>query len=186
MQKINKNSYHQILEENCKVSINTISTAMSNLGMSSLEEFAINIQSTTDTSLVSLDSSIGQFVRYSGNHGGIVNSYSDLTYSENVYGVRNVNGLPVDWILARERLINNAKILNNGWTVDWNNYQNSDQEGRSYLYASNYNSETNRFLISETYAVFKHHESGFIFKNRDLAQQFIINNEEDLQIYFSL
>lgn len=97
----------------------------------------------------------------------------------------NIHGLTKQWILARERLINNARVLNNGWTVNWRT-QNLDQNERAYIYASNYNSETNTFLIDEAYAVFKHNENGLIFKTRELARQFIEQNQEDLQIYFSL
>lgn len=99
--------------------------------------------------------------------------------------ISNIYGLPITWLLARERLINNAKVLNNGWKVDWKEDYDS-QAGRSYIYANHYDRETNTFIISETYAVWKQSEDGLIFKNRRLAQKFIEENQEDLQIYFSL
>ena len=99
--------------------------------------------------------------------------------------ISNIFGFPIAWLLARERLIHNAKVFNNGWKVDWKeDYDN--QAGRSYIYANHYNVETNTFTISETYAVWKQSEDGLIFKNRRLAQKFIEENQEDLQIYFSL
>ena len=95
-----------------------------------------------------------------------------------------INDLPLKWILARERLINNAKRLNNGWKVDWNSPYTL-QEGRACLYSSGCH-QFNKFVISETYAVWKQSEDGLIFKTRSLAMQFINENQEDLQIYFSL
>lgn len=100
--------------------------------------------------------------------------------------IASINGLPMEWILARERLVKNADILNNGWKIDWASGYDY-QSDRAYLYASSYSSETNKFLISCTYAVWKQSaDDALYFKNIELAQKFINENEEDLQIYFSL
>lgn len=100
--------------------------------------------------------------------------------------IASINGLPMEWILARERLVKNADILNNGWKVNWALGYDA-QQGRAYLYASIYSSETNKFLISCTYAVWKQSANDALyFKSIELAERFINENEEDLQIYFSL
>lgn len=100
--------------------------------------------------------------------------------------IASINGLPMEWILARERLVKNADILNNGWKVNWASGYDA-QSDRAYIYASSYSSETDKFLISCTYAVWKQSaDDALYFKNIKLAQKFINENEEDLQIYFSL
>lgn len=166
MTELNKNSYLKILEENTDINkLNVVNgrnyATKTNMGIkinNQLQEISNSIRS--------------------------INSPANIAYDES-NNIRTINNLPLNWILARERLINNARALNNGWTVNWQRV-NGDQDGRSYLYASNYNSETNRFLIDETHAIWKQSEDELIFKTRELARQFIEQNEEDLQIYFSL
>ena len=166
MTELNKNSYLKILEENTDINkLNVVNgrnyATKTNMGIkinNQLQEISNSIRS--------------------------INSPANIAYDES-NNIRTINNLPLKWILARERLINNARALNNGWTVNWQRV-NGDQDGRSYLYASNYNSETNRFLIDETHAIWKQSEDELIFKTRELARQFIEQNEEDLQIYFSL
>ena len=166
MTELNKNSYLKILEENTDINkLNVVNgrnyATKTNMGIkinNQLQEISNSIRS--------------------------INSPANIAYDKS-NNVGTINNLPLKWILARERLINNARALNNGWTVNWQRV-NGDQDGRSYLYASNYNSETNRFLIDETHAIWKQSEDELIFKTRELARQFIEQNEEDLQIYFSL
>lgn len=170
MNNLNNNSYIKILSENTQ---NKKETSINFIDATNSKDYLITSDLTTTI--------CNEFPYINGFSSNIVNNIQNVIYSENS-NIETINNLPLKWILARERLINNAKRLNNGWKVNWNYYQ----EGRSYLHASNYDSETNEFIISETYAVFKHHENGLIFKTRALAQQFIDENQEDLQIYFSL
>ncbi len=148
------------------------------------------------------EDSVKQFKQETQQHISYINAYAGvcvpLSYTDDMFVAplsfnqsfksnyaAQINGLSTEWILARQRLVTNANILNNGWKVDWNT-GDGNQSSRAYLFSSNYNSETNRFLIDQTYAVWKQCENGLIFKNRELARQFIEQNEEDLQIYFSL
>lgn len=176
MTELNKNSYIKILEEN--TDINKANIFNDSFTVDSLHNWGDYL--TTTNTRIKINNQL-QEISHSIRS---INSPANIVYDES-NNIGTINNLPLKWILARERLINNARALNNGWTVNWQRLD-GDQDGRSYLYASNYNSETNRFLIDQTYAVWKQCENGLIFKNRELARQFIEQNEEDLQIYFSL
>lgn len=177
MTEVNKNSYLKILEENTEINKLNIDGSVT---IDSLHSFADYLTTTKTDMGIKIDNQIQEINNSIRRGSGPANIAYDKSNN-----IGTINDLPLKWILARERLINNARVLNNGWTVDWIT-QNLDQSDRSYLYASNYDSETNTFLISETYAVWKQSENGLIFKTRELARQFIDQNQEDLQIYFSL
>ena len=173
MENLDNNSYIKILSENTE---NKKETYINFLDATNLKNFAI----TSDLTMT-IGSGLPNINGFSSN---VINNIQNVIYNENS-NTETINDLPLKWILARERLINNAKRLNNGWKVDWNSPYTL-QEGRAYLYAYYYSNESNAFVISETYAVWKQSEDGLIFKTRSLAMQFINENQEDLQIYFSL
>lgn len=172
MENLDNNSYIKILSENTE---NKKETYINFLDATNLKNFAI----TSDLTMT-----IGSGLPYiNGFSGNVINNIQNVIHNENS-NTETINDLPLKWILARERLINNAKRLNNGWKVDWNSPYTL-QEGRAYLYSAGC-IQFNKFVISETYAVWKQSEDGLIFKTRSLAMQFINENQEDLQIYFSL
>ena len=172
MENLDNNSYIKILSENTD---NKKETYISFTNTTNLKDYLI----TSDLTMT-----IGNELPNINSFGSnVINNIQNVIYNENS-NTETINDLPLKWILARERLINNAKRLNNGWKVDWNSPY-TFQEGRAYLYSSACH-QFNKFVISETYAVWKQSEDGLIFKTRNLAMQFINENQEDLQIYFSL
>jgi hypothetical protein len=86
----------------------------------------------------------------------------------------------LNWLKARARLINKIKLLNDGWTPDWDNVKQP-----KYIFY--YNHVSKRISISwQINSLIQMIPSNLFLKSRELGDQLIKENPDDIKTYLGV